>query len=151
MNIADIVGVGVILAFSVVGFYIGTVRAFGILLGCIMAFQVAAGFVDRGMGTYAAIFVGVTAGIAIIGFLVYGATRFHPIDSMEGVFGIVLGFCGGWGVARFIFHTYFLFQPDAPFTQAIYSSMVGMDIYHISPIQMFLQQKAVKNLTDPNI
>ncbi|MFH1538423.1 MAG: hypothetical protein ABIH66_05655 [bacterium] len=151
MNIADVLGVLVILAFTVAGYYIGSVRAFSILLGVILAFQITAPFIDRGMGQFVLMFIGVVAGVTIIGYLVYGATRFHLIDSMDGVFGCILGLCAGWGLARFIFHTYFLYLPEAHFTALISSSLVGMDIYYISPIQSILNTPAISDLRKPKI
>lgn len=150
MNIADFVGVGLIVLFISLGVFLGSLRMFSIMMGTILAFKVAEGFVSGGKSTYVLVFLGVTAALTAGGFLLYGATKFHIMDAMEGVFGAALGLAAGWGLARFIFHTTFLFSPQSAFAVAISSSLTGMDIYYISPIANFLNMRSVDKLRNPD-
>ncbi|MEW5947596.1 MAG: hypothetical protein AB1742_15510 [bacterium] len=139
MNVADAVAVGLIIVFIPAGWAMGAVRSFAAFMGVVAAFRLLSGFTDRPQGTYVLLFIAIAAGFTAVGFILYGATRFHPIDVLEGVFGALLGLCLGWGLARFVFHVYILYQPDAPFTAAIYSSAFGMDVYYVSPIRDLLR------------
>ena len=140
MNSADIVAIFCVAAFTGLGIVFGTVRTFGAFAGVILAFRIAENYLNRGQAIYCLIFLAVVAGCTIIGFLVYGATHFHPIDVAEGVFGAALGFVVGWGITRFIFHVAFMFHPDTNFANAIYTSTFGMDIYYVTPIRALLQK-----------
>ena len=139
MNIPDVIVILCIAVFSGLGIMFGTVRSAGALFGVVLAFRIAENFLNRGQTNYVLVFLGIVTGCTIIGFLVYGATRFHPMEVMEGAFGAAIGFVVGWSIARFIFHVAFMFHPDSPFAQAIYASALGMSVYDITPIRRILE------------
>ncbi|MEW6201269.1 MAG: hypothetical protein AB1546_04790, partial [bacterium] len=139
MNIADIVVIISIAVFTGLGIMFGSVRSAGALIGVVLASRIAENYLSKGQTSYIFIFLGVVAGCTVIGFLAYGATRFHPIEVMEGAFGAAMGFAVGWGIARFIFHVAFMFHPDSSLAQAVYASALGMSVYDIAPIRKILE------------
>lgn len=148
MNIADYTAIVIIAACIGIGITIGSIRGLAIFLGIFFAFQFAGTQIQKGLGHYVGVWLGVAVIISVVGFLLYGSTRITLIDSLEGVFGAVLGLCAGWGIVKFIFTLYIVFQPQHPFTGTILSSMTGWDIYTVSPVMELLNR--TENLRKPN-
>jgi len=140
MNSADITGLVVITAFVALGYFMGTIRSLMTMFGVIAAFKVADQLYAGGApkNTYILAFLGITILGAAIGALIYGRTRTTFIESMEGVFGAFLGLVVGWGIARFVFSVAMFYNLQSPFAHAIYSGMISMDIYTISPLKFII-------------
>lgn len=152
MNPADIVGIGMIVIFSALGAVLGTLRAAFAFGGMFLAFQVTDRMVENQatMNSYIFTFIGIFLGLTVAGILLYGATKIHPIESLEGVFGFILGFCTGWGIARFIFSVYWFYLPEAAFTAHIVAGgMVAWDIFDVTPYQTLMNRTT--SLRNPDI
>ena len=140
MNSADILGVLVIIIFTAMGYFMGTIRSLASMLGVIFAFQVADGLYanQATANTYTMAFLGIFVGATIIGMLIYGKTRITLIESMEGIFGCILGLVTGWGFARFIFSVALFYNKDSDFARQIASGAISMDIYLITPLAFMM-------------
>ncbi len=150
MNSADITGLGIIILFVALGYFMGSVRSLTAMLGIIAAFKVADQLYAGGAAknTYVFAFLGITILGAVVGALFYGRTRTTFIESMEGVFGAVFGLVVGWGIARFIFSVTMFYNLQTPFAHAIASGAFSMDIYTVSPLKFILE--STTTLRNPN-
>ncbi len=151
MNGADITAVSIIIIFTVIGYFMGSIRSVASLLGIFGAFFVTDQLVRNGVpeNTYILAFVGIFLGATLIGVLFIGKTRMTLVESMEGVFGSILGFVIGWGVARFVFSVIMFYRPDTEFAGLIQSGMISMDIYLVTPFQAMMND--TESLRNPKI
>ena len=89
MNNADIITIVIIVACTALGAIFGFTRGIFSFAGAFMGVRVA--IAQSAAGAPANKYLGLLFGIfaigVIVGFLFYGATRFSPIDAMDGVFG----------------------------------------------------------------
>jgi hypothetical protein len=151
MNNADIVGIGIIVVFTALGAILGFTRGMGgflgVFFGCKMAeMQFAAG---APANKYLMYFAGISLAGYLVGFLFYNASKFTPIESMDGVFGAILGFCAGWGIAFGIFHYYAHYLPDSSFYALIYEGRYARGIYDVAPYTEFMRRMDPLRNPDP--
>jgi len=140
MNMADIVGIVVIIVFTATGYFMGAIRSLASMLGVVFAFQVADSLYAKQApaNTYEMAFLGIFILATVIGALVYGKTRITLIESLEGIFGGILGLVTGWGIARFIFSVTLFYNKDSEFARQIASGAISMDIYLITPLAFMM-------------
>jgi hypothetical protein len=150
MNTADILGILVIIIFVALGYFMGTIRSLASMLGVIAAFKVADNLylTHAPKNTYEMAFLGVFIGATIVGALFYGKTRITLLESMEGIFGAILGLVTGWGIARFIFSVALFYNMDTDFARLVATGTISMDIYLITPLAFMMQNTT--ELRDPH-
>jgi hypothetical protein len=150
MNSADILGILVIVIFAALGYFMGTIRSLASMLGMIAAFKVADSLYAKAApaNTYEMAFIGVFILATIVGVLFYGKTRVTLIESMEGIFGGILGVVTGWGIARFIFSVTLFYNRDSDFARLVASGMISMNIYMVSPLAFMME--STTSLRDPH-
>lgn len=140
MGQAEMLGMGIILAMAVAGWFLGTVRSLSAFIGIMVASSVTQKMllaeVLPPQGNFVITFAGIAIAFLVGGILLYGATRMEPIASMEGVFGTLLGAAFGWGIARFIFIVFAFYHPGTPIANEIIAGgTFAADIYNVSPWQ----------------
>jgi hypothetical protein len=140
MNMADIVGILVIIIFTALGYFMGSIRTLASMLGVIFAFKVADGLYANHAtaSTYGWSFIGIYVLATVVGMLIYGKTRITLIESMEGIFGGILGIVVGWGMARFIYSVALFYNMDSEFARLVASGSVSMEIYMITPLAFMM-------------
>lgn len=168
MNTIGMVGIVIIVVVAALGSLHGSIRSIISFLGVWVAFFVTDQLVARQMaaamadGTeiistaanasrYLWTFIGVWGGMTIGGFLLYGATRMHLVDSFEGVIGFVFGLLIGWGLARFMMSYIVFYKPASPsYMQVLDESSIAYGIYSVSPYQDIMNNSTVYQLRHPS-
>jgi len=151
LNGADIVAILLIIVFGAVGSVLGSIRTLIIFLGMFFAYSLTNGMISgediapkmNYIGTYLGIFIG----SIVIALLVYGYSKATIIESMEGVFGFILGALTGWGIAKFIFTIFLVYHSDTSFAAMIGSGTIAWQVFNVGPYQAFLDR--TKDLREP--
>jgi hypothetical protein len=141
MNAADIVGLVIIILFSAMGVFTGSIRCIISFVGLLVASNVTGRMLAQGttQGAFVGTFLGIFVGISLLGALFYGYTKATLIESMEGMIGFFFAFMIGWGVARFVFTIFLYFKPESNFALMITpSALIAWDIYKVSPYLTFM-------------
>jgi hypothetical protein len=141
MSSADFLAIAIIVVFSGLGVFMGSVRGFAAFIAVMVASGMGSKMIAHGTtpGAFAGTFLGVFCGITIIGFLLYGATKITLLESFEGVFGFCFGLLVGWGLARFVLMLAIYFYPSSSIALGVNAgSMVAYDIFNVTPFQMFM-------------
>jgi len=160
MNVASIVGIGIIFFITAIGTLQGSIRTLASLLGMVIAYQVTNNIYHNQVAQeqmnkspYLWTFIGIFVAFTIAGYLIYGATKIQPIESFEGVFGFIFGLVCGWGIARFIFLYIVLYigPESAWYSQILDNSSLANDIYIVSPYYYLINSPIPQQLLNPRI
>ena len=151
MNNADITGIAIIIAFTGLGAILGFTRGIAGFLGVFFACKAAEMQFAAGApaNKYLMYFLGISLAGYVVGILFYNASKFTPLESMDGVFGAIFGFCAGWGMAYGIFHYYAHYLPDSKFYAMIYEGRFARGIYEVAPYKEFMRRMDPLKNPDP--